>query len=45
MKVFSNEGDGENNEHLKSMELQELKTDLERDAEAEKAEVAIALAS
>ncbi len=37
VKVFSHEGDGENTEHLKSMDLHDIKTELERDAE--KAEV------
>ena len=37
MKVFSHEGDGENTEHMKSMDLHDIKTELERDAE--KAEV------
>lgn len=35
--VFSHEGDGENTEHLNSMDLHDIKTELERDAE--KAEV------
>lgn len=39
MKVFSHEGDGENTEHLNSMDLHDIKTELERDAEADKAEV------
>jgi N-acetylglutamate synthase/N-acetylornithine aminotransferase len=39
VKVFSHEGDGENTEHLNSMDLHDIKTELERDAEAEKAEV------
>ena len=37
VKVFSHEGDGENTEHLNSMDLHDIKTELERDAE--KAEV------
>ena len=37
VKVFSHEGDGENTEHLNSMDLNDVKTELERDAE--KAEV------
>ena len=37
VKVFSHEGDGENTEHLNSMDLHDVKTELERDAE--KAEV------
>lgn len=37
--VYSHEGDGENTEHLNSMDLHDIKTELERDAEAEKAEV------
>ena len=41
MKVFSHEGDGENTEHLNSMDLHDIKTELERDAEAEKAEVCV----
>ena len=39
VKVFSHEGDGENTEHLNSMDLHDIKTELERDAEADKAEV------
>ena len=38
VKVFSHEGDGENTEHLNSMDLHDIKTELERDAET--AEVA-----
>lgn len=37
VKVFSHEGDGENTEHLNSMDLHDIKSELERDAE--KAEV------
>lgn len=33
VKVFSHEGDGENTEHLNSMDLNDVKTELERDAE------------
>ncbi len=44
VKVFSNEGDGENTEHLNSMDLHDVKTELvERDAE--KAEVSLWLSS
>lgn len=39
VKVFSHEGDGENTEHLNSMDLHDIKTELERDAE--KAEVGV----
>ena len=39
VKVFSHEGDGENTEHLNSMDLHDVKTELERDAE--KAEVSV----
>lgn len=39
MKVYSNEGDGENTEHLNSMDLHDIKTELERDAE--KSEVSV----
>lgn len=39
MKVYSHEGDGENTEHLNSMDLHDIKTELERDAE--KAEVSV----
>ena len=39
VKIYSDEGDGENSEHLKSMDLHDIKTELERDAE--KAEVKI----
>ncbi len=39
VKVFSHEGDGENTEHLNSMDLHDIKTELERDAE--KAEVCV----
>ena len=37
--VFSHEGDGENTEHLNSMDLHDVKTELEKDAE--KAEVCV----
>ena len=39
VKVFSHEGDGENTEHLNSMDLNDVKTELERDAE--EAEVSV----
>lgn len=39
VKVFSHEGDGENTEHLNSMDLHDVKTELEKDAE--KAEVSV----
>ena len=39
VKVFSHEGDGENTEHLNSMDLHDVKTELEKDAE--QAEVSV----
>lgn len=33
VKVFSHEGDGENTEHLNSMDLHDVKTELEKEAE------------
>ena len=33
VKVFSHEGEGENTEHLNSMDLHDVKSELERDAE------------
>ena len=33
MTVFNHEGDGENTEHLQSMDLHDVKTALEKDAE------------
>ena len=39
VKVYSHEGEGEGNEHLDSMDLHDVKSELERDAE--KAEVSL----
>lgn len=43
VKVFSHEGDGENTEHLNSLALHDIKTELKKDAEAEKAEVSLSV--
>ena len=34
VKVFSHEGDGETHEHLNSMDLNDVKNELEKDAES-----------
>jgi len=40
VKIFSHEGDGENTEHLNSMDLHDVKTELEKEAETPKAAAA-----
>lgn len=35
IKEYCHEGEGENTEHLNSMDLHDIKTELEKDAEAE----------
>ena len=45
VKVFSHEGDGENTEHLNSMDLHDIKTELERDAEKAEVRVGVVMMS
>ena len=41
VKEYCHEGEGENTEHLNSMDLHDIKTELEKDAEAEEVSVTV----
>ena len=45
VKEYCHEGEGENTEHLNSMDLHDIKTELEKDAEAEEVSVFIPIES